>query len=68
LTIDDYWKWLEDSFVSNIRAQSWYNGDPPRYLSGFINDKTNRLIGWPVMRQLRIKSSLYLLKSNLTHI
>jgi hypothetical protein len=50
---------LEESFVDNIRAQSWYNGDPPKYLSGFINDKTNRLIGWPIMRQLRIKSSLF---------
>ena len=46
---------MEESFVDNIRAQSWYNGDPPQYLSGFINDKTNRLIGWPIMRQLRIK-------------
>jgi hypothetical protein len=30
----------------------------PRNLSGFINDKTNRLIGWATMRQLRIKSEL----------
>jgi len=28
----------------------------PRNLSGFINDKSNRLIGWAIMRQLRIKS------------
>jgi polycystin 1L2 len=58
LTINDYWNWLEESFVSNIRAQQWYNGDSPRNLSGFINDKTNRFIGWATMRQLRIKSSL----------
>jgi hypothetical protein len=57
-TINDYWNWLEESFVSNIHAQEWYNGDSPRNLSGFINDKTNRLIGWPTMRQLRIKSDL----------
>ena len=44
--------------MENIRAQQWYNGESPRNLSGFINDKTNRLIGWPTMRQLRIKSSL----------
>lgn len=48
---------MEESFVDNIRAQTWYNEDPPRYLSGFINDKTNRLIGWPIMRQLRIKTN-----------
>ncbi len=61
-TIDQYWKWLEESFVSNIRAQQWYNGDPPRNLSGFINDKSNRLIGWATMRQLRVKlGSLFFL-------
>jgi len=52
-TIDDYWQWLENSFVGNIRAQQWYNGDIPQYLNGFVNDKTNRLIGWASMRQLR---------------
>ncbi|UJR16862.1 hypothetical protein I4U23_003760 [Adineta vaga] len=51
-----YWQWLEESFVDNIRAQEWYNGVPPRNLSGFINDKSNRLIGWITMRQLRVQS------------
>lgn len=54
-TIDDYWNWLEGSFVDNIRAQQWYNGQPPRNLSGFLNDKSNRLIGWATMRQLRVQ-------------
>ncbi|CAF0759134.1 unnamed protein product [Adineta steineri] len=57
-TIDEYWYWLENSFVSNIRAQQWYNGDIPQYLNGFLNDKSNRLIGWATMRQLRVKSEL----------
>ncbi|CAF0849209.1 unnamed protein product [Adineta steineri] len=57
-TIDEYWYWLENSFVSNIRAQQWYNGDTPQYLNGFLNDKSSRLIGWATMRQLRIKSEL----------
>ncbi|UJR25703.1 hypothetical protein I4U23_007054 [Adineta vaga] len=56
-TINQYWNWLENSFVENIRAQQWYNGDLPRNLSGFINDKTNRLMGWPTIRQIRIKST-----------
>ena len=55
-TKNEYWKWLEKSFVSNLRSQEWYNGDPPRNLSGYLNDKTNRLIGWSTIRQLRIKS------------
>jgi len=44
---------LENSFVGNLRAQQWYNGDIPQYLNGFVNDKTDRLIGWASMRQLR---------------
>ena len=42
--------------MSNLRAQPWYNGDSPRHLRGFLNDKTHRLIGWPVMRQIRVRS------------
>ncbi|CAF0966370.1 unnamed protein product [Adineta steineri] len=57
-TIDEYWYWLENSFVSNIRAQQWYNGDTPQYLNGFLNDKSSRLIGWATIRQLRVKSEL----------
>ena len=45
-TIDEYWNWLEESFIGNLRAQQWYNGNQPRNLSGYVNDKTNRLIGW----------------------
>ncbi|CAF0802441.1 unnamed protein product [Adineta steineri] len=58
LTIDDYWNWLNNSFVSNLRAQQWYNDDQPVNLNGYINDKTNRMIGWATMRQLRSKSQL----------
>jgi polycystin 1L2 len=49
---------LEESFVLNLRAQSWYNGDLPRHLAGFLDDKSNRLIGWATMRQLRVKPSV----------
>ena len=54
--IDEYWNWLEESFAGNIRAQKWYNGNQARNLSGYVNDKTNRLIGWARMRQLRVQS------------
>ena len=55
-TVDDYWNWLEKNFIRNLRAQKWYNDQQPRDLSGYMNDKTNRLIGWATMRQLRVKS------------
>ncbi|CAF1074084.1 unnamed protein product [Adineta steineri] len=65
-TIDQYWNWLENSFVENIRAQKWYNNQPPRNLSGFINDKSNRFIGWATIRQLRVKSTLCDVKNQVT--
>ncbi|UJR18997.1 hypothetical protein I4U23_022127 [Adineta vaga] len=57
-TINQYWNWLENRFIFNLRAQQWYNGESPRNLSGFMDDKTNRLIGWATMRQLRVRTSL----------
>ena len=42
--------------MTNLRAQHWYNKEEPRNLSGYMNDKCNRLIGWATMRQLRVKS------------
>ncbi|CAF4432599.1 unnamed protein product, partial [Adineta steineri] len=58
--------WLENNFIENIRAQQWYNGEPPKNLSGFINDKSNRLIGWATMRQLRVKSTLCQVQNEIT--
>ena len=49
---------MENSFVLNVRAQEWYNGNSPRNLNGYLNDKSSRLIGWGRMRQLRIESHL----------
>jgi hypothetical protein len=54
-TLNGYWKWLRNDFVPNLRAQAWYNGQYPEDLRGYLNDKTNRIIGWAMMRQLRVK-------------
>ncbi|CAF3507643.1 unnamed protein product [Rotaria sordida] len=53
--VDQYWNWLSTSFVPHIRASKWYNDAPPINLTGYINDKTNRILGWSTMRQLRVK-------------
>ncbi|UJR27664.1 hypothetical protein I4U23_008944 [Adineta vaga] len=55
ISIDDYWSWLQAIFISNIRNQSWYNGDVVKNMTDFLNDKSNRIIGWATMRQLRLK-------------
>ncbi|CAF1671065.1 unnamed protein product, partial [Adineta ricciae] len=56
-TIDQCWEWIENIFASKMRIQPWYNSDVPQNLTGYINDKSNRIIGWSVMRQLRVKST-----------
>ncbi|CAF1309622.1 unnamed protein product [Rotaria magnacalcarata] len=66
--ISEYWNWLESSFVENIRAQEWYNGQPPSNLSGYINDRSNRLIGWATMRQLRIKPDSCKIEKPVQHL
>ena len=58
---------MDENFLGNIRAQQWYNKDSPRNLSGYLNDKTNRLIGWATMRQLRIKPNLCRTNQHLTN-
>ena len=56
VSTQDYWNWLNKTFVGNLRAQWWYSGDPPQHLTGFLNDKSTRLLGWATMRQLRVQS------------
>ncbi|CAF1140752.1 unnamed protein product [Adineta steineri] len=59
ISFDDYWEWLHTCFTPNIRAESWYNGDPVENMTDFLNDKTTRIIGWATMRQLRLKLDAY---------
>ncbi|UJR27333.1 hypothetical protein I4U23_008626 [Adineta vaga] len=62
--LDQYWDWVNDGFLPRIRAGNWYNSDPPSNLAGFIGDKSNRILGWATMRQLRVMpDSCKILKS-----
>ncbi|CAF1471794.1 unnamed protein product [Adineta ricciae] len=58
-TIDDYWLWLENSFLKNIRAHKWCNNNKVSTdLRGFTNDTSNRLVGWVTITQLRVTSAI----------
>lgn len=52
-TTDDYWRWLKTIMLGQLRAQRWYNGDPPYGLRGFLDDRQNRIIGYAILRQVR---------------
>ncbi|CAF4653300.1 unnamed protein product [Rotaria sp. Silwood1] len=30
VTLNEYWKWLRNDFIPNLRAQGWYNGQYPQ--------------------------------------
>ncbi|KAI3389555.1 hypothetical protein SNEBB_005250 [Seison nebaliae] len=52
---EQFFIWFKEVFLPNIRATTWYNDQPPIDERGFIGDRTNRLLGYAVMRQVRLK-------------
>ena len=53
--MNEYWKWINDTVIQNVRVQPWYNGKPPYGLRGYLDDRVNRIIGWAIIRQTREK-------------
>ncbi|CAG0905453.1 unnamed protein product [Darwinula stevensoni] len=51
---DKFWQWVHGVVMDEVRAQNWYNGDAPWGLRGFMNDRVNRILGYPIMRQIRV--------------
>jgi hypothetical protein len=50
-----WWNWTENVLLQQLRAQNWYNGKPPIGLTGFLNDRANRIMGYGIIRQIRAK-------------
>jgi hypothetical protein len=50
-----YWHWVSNILVPGLRAGNWYNGKRAFGVQGFLADFNNRLIGFAIMRQVRIK-------------
>lgn len=66
--IDDFWIWINNDFFRSIRADKWYNKDQPIGLAGYLNDKNSRIVGYPLMRQLRVKSNSCSLQERLVKL
>ena len=43
--------------ATDLRANTWYNGEQPYGQAGFINDLSSRMIGYATLRQLRVQNS-----------
>ncbi|XP_076459182.1 polycystin-1-like [Babylonia areolata] len=56
--VDEYWYWAKSGMVNGIRAGPYYNDYPPLMLRGYVNDKVSKILGYAVMRQLRVQPNL----------
>ncbi|KAG1655570.1 Polycystin-2 [Nymphon striatum] len=56
-TIDKFYRWVTEAFIPELMVTNWYNTRPPNGLGGFVDDRTNFLVGMPIMRQVRIKEN-----------
>jgi hypothetical protein len=57
MRVEEFWDWSHNVLAPGLRASEWYNGEQPYNLAGYLNDKTSRIIGWGLMRQVRVQNS-----------
>ena len=58
--VQDFWKWISVDFVNTIKAdKSFYNAairETYASFDAYLNDASSILVGYPILRQLRIKN------------
>lgn len=54
-TTEALWSWFNSTLVPELYVGRWYNRHQPYGLRGFLNDRNNRMMGYPVLRQVRIR-------------
>ncbi len=60
MKVDEFWDWAREVLAPGLRASTLYNGMQPFGLAGYINDTSSRMIGYAVLRQVRMKKGEYL--------
>ncbi len=58
MRVEEFWDWTRNVLASGLRASVWYDGSQPYNLAGFLNDKASRIIGWALLRQVRVQNSM----------
>ena len=54
---EDFWHWVSYEFIDKVKATEFYNGANYSNIGTYINDTSSILIGYPTIRQIRIKNS-----------
>ncbi|XP_047471507.1 polycystic kidney disease protein 1-like 2 [Penaeus chinensis] len=52
---DRLWFYMLNGLFPKLRADVLYNGKPPYGLRGFLNDHSNRIMGYATIRQVRVR-------------
>lgn len=65
---NDWWDWAHSTVVNEAMAQPHYNGLPPYGLRGYIGDHTHRIMGYAVIRQVRVKPNSCRVDKRITDI
>ena len=60
--INELWSWLKSDFINNFQSQQFYNGQRLDNSNLFLSDYTSILIGYPTIRQIRVKNGKILKK------
>ncbi|GAB6020442.1 polycystic kidney disease 1-like 2 [Chamberlinius hualienensis] len=55
---DKWWSWSQQVLIPRLRAQRLYNHNPPFGFKGFLFDQVNRMMGYAILRQIRIKPGI----------
>ena len=55
----DYWEWLENIFLKRIQETAWDDKISESKNKLLMHNRTNRIIDWPVLRQLRVKNGKF---------
>ena len=59
-SVDKYWAWVEAKLIPQLYGGSWYNGDFDESLQRYTGDKVSFILGYAIIRQLRIKRGKYI--------
>ena len=53
--VNEFWKWLSFDFINTLKSIDINNVQSVSNNNYFLSDSTSVLIGYPIVRQIRIK-------------
>ncbi|XP_035695813.1 polycystic kidney disease protein 1-like 2 [Branchiostoma floridae] len=54
-TAENFWAWAQGPLLDGLRPGPWYNQQPADNMGPLVADKISMLVGYAIIRQLRVK-------------